>query len=49
MLTRLIRYGRIAHHGAFYDAQTGKMSTLAIDPEQWAKVQRRNRRIRRAA
>jgi hypothetical protein len=49
MLAQLIRYGRIAHYGAFYKAQTEKMSTLAIDPEQWAKVQRRNRRIRRAA
>jgi PRTRC genetic system ThiF family protein len=46
MLAQLIRYGRIAHHGAFYNAHTGKMSALAIDPEQWAK---RNRRFRRAA
>jgi PRTRC genetic system ThiF family protein len=49
MLAQLIRYGRIAHHGAFYNAQTGKMSALAIDPEQWSKVLRRNRRLRHAA
>jgi hypothetical protein len=24
MLAQLIRYGRIAHHGAFYNAQKGK-------------------------
>ena len=49
MLAQLIRYGRIAHQGAFYNAQTGKMSTLAIDPEQWVKMQRRNRRLGCAA
>jgi PRTRC genetic system ThiF family protein len=49
MLAQLFRYGKIAHHGAFYNAQTGRMSSLAIDPEQWAKTQRRNRRLQRAA
>jgi PRTRC genetic system ThiF family protein len=49
MLAQLIRYGRIAHHGVFYNAQTGKMSVLAIDPEQWSKMQRRNRLLRHAA
>jgi hypothetical protein len=49
MLAQLFRYGKIAHHGAFYNAQTGRMSSLAIDPDQWAKTQRRNRRLQRAA
>jgi hypothetical protein len=47
MLAHLFRYGKIAHHGAFYNAQTGRMSSLAIDPDQWAKTQRRNRRLSR--
>jgi PRTRC genetic system ThiF family protein len=49
MLAQLFRYGKIAHHGAFYNAQTGRMSSLAIDPDQWAKTRRRNRRLQRAA
>jgi PRTRC genetic system ThiF family protein len=49
MLAQLFRYGKIAHHGAFYNAQTGRMSSLAIDPNQWAKTQRGNRRLQRAA
>jgi PRTRC genetic system ThiF family protein len=49
MLSQLFRYGKLAHHGAFYNAQTGRMSSLAIDPNQWARTQRRNRRLQRAA
>jgi PRTRC genetic system ThiF family protein len=48
MLAQLFRYGKIAHHGAFYNAQTGRMSSLAIDRDQWARTQRRNRRLQRA-
>jgi PRTRC genetic system ThiF family protein len=49
MLAQLFRYGRIVHHGAFYNAPTGRMSSLAIDPEQWAKTRRSNRGLQRAA
>jgi PRTRC genetic system ThiF family protein len=49
MLAQLFRYGKLAHHGAFYNAQTGRMSSLAIDPNQWARTLRRNRRLQRAA
>jgi hypothetical protein len=49
MLAQLFHYGKIGHHGAFYNAQTGRMSSLAIDPDQWTKMQRRNRRLQRAA
>ena len=38
MLGQLIRYGRIAHHGAFYNAQTGKMNALAIDAESYPSL-----------
>lgn len=44
MLARLFHYGRLSHHGAFFNAETGRMSNLPIDPEMWAKAQRRNRR-----
>jgi PRTRC genetic system ThiF family protein len=45
MLARLLRYGKLGHHGAFFSAETGRMSALPIDPETWAKVRRRNRRM----
>jgi hypothetical protein len=43
MLTRLLRYGQIDHHGAFYNAASGRTAPLAIDPEAWAKQWRRRR------
>ena len=33
MLARLLRYGAITHHGAFYNAQTGRMRALPADPD----------------
>lgn len=41
LVTRLLRYGEIDHHGAFYNAQTGRMAPMPIDPAQWAKMKRR--------
>ena len=38
MLARLFRYGVLTHHGAFYNASTGRMSVLAIDPDLWKKI-----------
>ena len=40
MLSRLFRYGRLDHHGAFFNAATGRMSTLPIDPVRWRKRSR---------
>ena len=40
MLARLFRYGKISHHGAFFNAQTGQMSALPIDPALWARRRR---------
>lgn len=37
MLTRLVRYGKLSYHGGFYNAQTGLVAPLAIDPEAWAR------------
>jgi PRTRC genetic system ThiF family protein len=42
-LARLFRYGALAHHGAFYNAVTGRMAALPVDPRMWERVRRRNR------
>lgn len=44
MLARLLRYGAITHHGAFYNAQTGRMAALPADPRMWERMRRRDRR-----
>jgi len=41
MLARLFRYGTLTHHGAFYNASTGRMSVLGVDPDLWKKIRRR--------
>jgi PRTRC genetic system ThiF family protein len=43
MLARLFRYGKLADHGAFFNAQTGRMTALPVDPCLWRKTRRRNR------
>jgi PRTRC genetic system ThiF family protein len=42
MLARLFRYGRLGHHGAFFNAATGQMSVLPVDPQFWSKTRRRS-------
>jgi PRTRC genetic system ThiF family protein len=49
MLSRLLRYGKIAHHAGFFNAATGKMTALAVDPELWRKTCRRNRKMQAKA
>ena len=44
MLAQLFRYGRLSHHGAFFNAKTGQMSVLPVDPELWSKTRRRSRK-----
>jgi len=44
MLAQLFRYGKLTHHGAFFNAKTGQMSALPIDPSLWSKTRRRSRR-----
>jgi PRTRC genetic system ThiF family protein len=44
MLARLFRYGTLTHHGAFYNAATGRTSVLGVDPDLWKKIQRRTHR-----
>lgn len=48
MVTRLLRYGTIDHHGAFYNAASGRTVPMPIDPEMWEKS-RRLRAAERAA
>ena len=32
MLARLLRYGQISYHGGFYNAETGRLAALPVDP-----------------
>jgi PRTRC genetic system ThiF family protein len=43
MLAQLFRYGKLTHHGAFFNAKTGQMSALPVDPDLWTKTRRRSR------
>jgi PRTRC genetic system ThiF family protein len=44
MLARLFRYGRLCHHGGFFNAGTGQVTALSVDPDLWGRVQRKRRR-----
>jgi PRTRC genetic system ThiF family protein len=48
MLAQLFRYGKLTHHGAFFNAKTGQMSALPVDPALWRKVRNRTRSARRS-
>jgi PRTRC genetic system ThiF family protein len=41
MLARLVRYGRLCHHGGFFNAGTGQMMSLPVDPELWRWTRRK--------
>lgn len=43
MMARLFRYGKIGHHGAFYNAESGRMQVMPVDPDLWKRTQRRSR------
>jgi PRTRC genetic system ThiF family protein len=45
MLARLLRYGKIAHHGGFFNAATGNGTALHVDPELWRQTRLRNRKM----
>ena len=49
MLSRLLRYGKISYHGAFFNAATGRMCALPVDPERWSKMRRTQKRKNAAA
>ena len=41
MLARLFRYGRLGHHGGFFNAGTGQVTPLPVDPDLWRRMRRR--------
>src|ERR1019366_3696571 len=43
MLARLFRYGKLTHHGGFFNAQRGVISPLPVDPQLWSRTRRRGR------
>jgi PRTRC genetic system ThiF family protein len=45
LLTRLFRYGRIEHHGAFVNAAENRVQPLPVNPGIWRKMRRRGRRF----
>ncbi len=45
MLGQLFRYGKLSYHGAFFNARTGQMSALPVDPKLWSNTRRRSRKI----
>jgi len=47
MLAQLFRYGKLTHHGAFFNAKTGQMSALPVDPKLWSKTRKRSRQSQR--
>jgi PRTRC genetic system ThiF family protein len=45
MLARLFRYGRLGHHGGFFNAATGKMTALPADPEVWRRIRKSKKQL----
>jgi PRTRC genetic system ThiF family protein len=40
MLARLLRYGQISYHGGFYNAETGRIAALPVEPDEFARMRR---------
>ena len=47
LLTRLFRYGRIDHHGAFINVAQNHVQPLLISADEWRKMNRRGRKFLR--
>ena len=45
MLAQLFRYGKLSHHGAFFNAKSGQMSALPVEPTLWSKMRKRSKRV----
>lgn len=45
LLARLLRYGRIDHHGAFINVAQNRVQPLSINAEAWKKMRKRGRRF----
>ena len=44
MLARLLRYGQLTYHGGFYNAETGRVAPLKVDPIHFAEMRRTTRK-----
>jgi PRTRC genetic system ThiF family protein len=38
MLARLFRYGKLCYHGGFFNAASGHVTGLAVDPQLWRRM-----------
>ena len=47
MLAQLFRYGKLTHHGAFFNAKSGQMSALPIDPKLWSRTKKHSKQTQR--
>jgi PRTRC genetic system ThiF family protein len=45
LLTRLLRYGRIEHHGAFVNVRENRVQPIWIDLALWQRLRRHGRRL----
>jgi PRTRC genetic system ThiF family protein len=41
MLARLFRYGRLLHHGGFFNAKSGQMVAIPVDAILWRTIRRK--------
>lgn len=48
MLAQMLRYESLQHHGAFFNAKTGHMCALPVDPQMWRKVRSRAMKSQRS-
>ena len=48
MVARLFRYGRLCHHGGFFNASTGQITALPVDPDLWTRTRRRHKYSQRS-
>lgn len=42
MLAQLFRYGKLMYHGAFFNAKSGQMCALPVDPALWRRMMRKH-------
>jgi PRTRC genetic system ThiF family protein len=43
MIGQLFRYERLVYHGAFFNAKTGQMSALSVDPMLWRRLMKKRK------
>jgi PRTRC genetic system ThiF family protein len=41
MIGQLLGYGKLVYHGVFFNAKTGQMSPLPVDPMLWRRLKKR--------